>query len=80
LFAAITAAARAIADGQDIAAALAQARATILRGGFRQVDYIEARNADTLAPLGSRAEPGRLLVAAVLGKARLIDNVAIPKA
>ena len=50
----------------------------LLEKGFRQVDYVEARNADTLAPLASAKEPGRLLAAAYLGRARLIDNVAIP--
>ena len=38
---------------------------------------VEARNADTLAPLGPR-EPGRVLAAAFMGRARLIDNVPIP--
>lgn len=80
LNAAIVAAAKAIASGADIAAVTAAARADIVKAGFAKVDYVEARHAETLAPLGSNAEPGRLLAAAHLGRARLIDNVAIPKA
>lgn len=79
LNAAITAAAKAIAQGDDIVAAMAAARTRILAAGFSKVDYVEARHAETLAPLGSNAEPGRVLAAAQLGRARLIDNVAIPK-
>jgi pantoate--beta-alanine ligase len=80
LFAELTKAARAIAAGDDIKATLTAARAAMLKAGFRQVDYIEARNAETFAPLGGRGEPGRVLAAAFIGKARLIDNVPIPKA
>ncbi len=79
LNAAIVAAARAIAAGEEIAAATAAARERILAAGFAKVDYVEARHAETLAPLGAKTEPGRILAAAQLGRARLIDNVAIPK-
>lgn len=79
LNAAIAAAAIAIAKGESIAAVTAAARERILAAGFARVDYVEARHAETLAPLGSNAEPGRVLAAAQLGRARLIDNVAIPK-
>ncbi len=79
LNAAIGAAARAIAAGEEIAAATAAARERILAAGFAKVDYVEARHAETLAPLGAKTEPGRILAAAQLGRARLIDNVAIPK-
>ncbi len=42
------------------------------------VDYLEARNAKTLARAETLADgPLRLLVAARLGKTRLIDNVAV---
>jgi pantoate--beta-alanine ligase len=47
------------------------------RAGFF-LDYFEARHAETLKPIGSIAEgPVRLLVAARLGKTRLIDNLAV---
>lgn len=45
--------------------------------GFK-VDYLELRNARTLAPVADvGSEPLRLLVAARLGKTRLIDNLAV---
>ena len=48
-----------------------------MQAGF-VVDYLEARNADTLAPVQSAKDgPLRLLVAARLGKTRLIDNIAV---
>src|SRR5215813_1390678 len=43
----------------------------------RVLDYLEARHADTLAPVASIEDgPIRLLVAARIGKTRLIDNIA----
>ena len=73
---AITTAAADIAKGGDIAAALAAAREAIVKAGFGTIDYVEARHAETLQPLKS-GEPGRVLAAAHMGRARLIDNVAI---
>jgi pantoate--beta-alanine ligase len=59
-----------------IGTTLAKGRRDIEREGF-VLDYLEARHAQTLAPIRSRAEgPVRLLVAARLGRTRLIDNVA----
>ncbi len=80
LYAAITAAAREIAGGKDIAASLTAARERIQAAGFGKIDYVEARHAETLAPLVSAQEPGRILAAAQLGRARLIDNVPVTKA
>ena len=54
--------------------ALLQAVERIEAAGFR-VDYIEARDADTLGPVIDLAN-ARLLAAAWLGKTRLIDNIA----
>ncbi len=79
LFAAITAAAQAIGKGADIAATIAAAKEQILKAGFAKVDYVEARHAETLVPLTAAADPGRILAAAHLGRARLIDNTAIPR-
>ena len=80
LYRAISADASAIAGGGDMAAAMATARSEILKGGFREIDYVEASHAETLAPLTNRSDPGRVLAAAHLGLTRLIDNVAIPYA
>lgn len=49
----------------------------LLAAGFASVDYLELRDADGLAPLDRADRPARLLVAARLGKARLIDNIAV---
>ena len=43
-----------------------------------RLDYLEARHALTLAPIASRKDgPIRLLVAAKIGKTRLIDNLGV---
>ena len=56
---------------------LAAGRTAIERAGF-VVDYLEARNADTLLPLAAGQDLAiRLLVAARLGRTRLIDNIAV---
>jgi pantoate--beta-alanine ligase len=69
--------AQAIADGQPVDHVLAHGRAAITSAGFA-LDYLDARHADTLAPVGSGHDgPTRLLVAAKIGKTRLIDNVAV---
>jgi pantoate--beta-alanine ligase len=44
--------------------------------GFK-VDYVTARNAETLAVPKSTGEPLRLIAAAWLGKTRLIDNIGV---
>jgi pantoate--beta-alanine ligase len=41
------------------------------------VQYLEVRDAQTLAPVARAEREARLLVAAYLGKTRLIDNVAV---
>src|SRR5690242_17006535 len=63
--------------GEPIGAVLANGRETISRTEFA-LDYLEARAADTLQPVASLDDgPTRLLVAARLGKTRLIDNLAV---
>jgi pantoate--beta-alanine ligase len=69
--------AAAIARGQRIARVLDESGAEIEAAGF-QLDYLEARNALTLAKVESAADgPLRLLAAAKIGRTRLIDNVAV---
>ncbi len=65
--------------GGDEAAAphLARARAELEAAGFGPVDYVELRAAESLEPLERADRPARLLAAARLGRARLIDNVAV---
>ena len=69
-------AATALEGGADEAATMTAARQEILDAGFDTVDYVEARQTDTLAPW-RRDTSGRVLVAARLGKTRLIDNVEV---
>ena len=61
--------------GAELEPTLADGRATIAAAGFA-IDYFEARNAETLAPIASIKDgPVRLLVAAKIGRTRLIDNM-----
>jgi pantoate--beta-alanine ligase len=65
-----------IAAGEAIARVVAEGWNEIEAAGFA-VDYLEARHGETLARAETLADgPLRLLVAARLGKTRLIDNVA----
>jgi pantoate--beta-alanine ligase len=66
-----------VARGELIAQVLDEGGAEIERAGFA-LDYLEARHADTLQPVASLKDgPIRLLVAARIGRTRLIDNVAV---
>ena len=67
-----------IARGALLARVLDEGGVAIERSGFT-LDYFDARHAETLQPVASLGDgPLRLLVAARLGKTRLIDNVAVP--
>jgi len=61
--------------GAELEAVLADGRTRIAEAGFA-IDYFEARHAETLAKLASIEDgPIRLLVAAKIGRTRLIDNI-----
>jgi len=67
-----------IEAGADVAETLAALEQALLNGGFASVDYAELREAESLAPLaGLGNKQGRLLVAARIGHARLIDNLPV---
>ena len=67
-----------IERGAAVDAALAGLAARLLAAGFVGVDYAELRDAETLAALAATPfRPARLLVAARIGRARLIDNMAV---
>lgn len=73
-------AAAAVAQGARIEEAEQAAVAALKSAGFGQVDYVEVREAGDLSRLGPGPigdAPGRILVAAWLGKTRLIDNMAV---
>lgn len=65
-----------IQGGQPADKVLAQGSAELAKAGFT-LDYLELRHGDTLAEMTEYAPPARLLVAAWLGKTRLIDNLAL---
>ena len=70
-------AARAIARGDAPDAALEDAKASLVAGGF-SVDYVALVDAETLMPEPAVNRPRRLLAAARMGQTRLIDNVPVP--
>lgn len=77
LFRALKETAARLRKGSSIAAALAAGSEQIVAAGFA-LDYFEARHAETLAPVASIDDgPIRILVAARIGRTRLIDNVAV---
>lgn len=66
-----------IEGGDDIAKTLSSIAPALLKAGFSSVDYVELVDAETLVPLEKLNRPGRLLAAARIGKARLIDNLPV---
>ncbi|MEX6725737.1 pantoate--beta-alanine ligase [Parapedomonas caeni] len=63
--------------GAPVADALAAGTAALLAAGVSSVDYLELRDARSLAPLEQLSGAARLLVAARVGATRLIDNMAV---
>ncbi|WP_420381256.1 pantoate--beta-alanine ligase [Novosphingobium sp.] len=71
----------AILAGGDQSRALATLRRSILAAGFDRIDYAELRTAETLDDVAQwTGQATRLLVAAHIGGARLIDNMAVEPA
>ena len=67
-----------ITAGEAAAPCLAALQQALLAAGFASIDYAELCDADTLAPLAAKGDaPARLLIAARIGKARLIDNMTV---
>ncbi len=64
-------------DDESFGPVRAQAEAALREAGFSEVEYLELRAADGLAPLTRPDRPARLLAAAWLGGVRLIDNIAV---
>jgi pantoate--beta-alanine ligase len=73
----IAAVAADLAQGRGCDDAVVAARFKLDAAGFR-VDYVAVRDPDTLRPMFGPIKRGRVLVAAYLGKTRLIDNVPVP--
>ncbi|MFO0018878.1 MAG: pantoate--beta-alanine ligase [Alphaproteobacteria bacterium] len=81
LAAALAEAVLALRAGVPVAEAEAQALGRVQAAGFGPVDYLEVRDAGDLSRMGPgplpRGRTGRILAAARLGRARLIDNMAV---
>lgn len=69
--------AEALRQGGDSAALCAEGTQRIKDAGFLSVDYLDVRAADSLEPLARLDRPARILVAARLSGARLIDNLGV---
>lgn len=63
--------------GDELSALCARGIAELKAAGFASVDYLEFRDAETLAPVSRIERPARILVAARLGNTRLIDNMPV---
>lgn len=68
-----------VAKGRPISKAVAEGSKRILALGFDKLDYLEIRDAASLAafPDDKPSGPARILVAAKIGRTRLIDNMPI---
>ena len=66
-----------ILAGADIQQSLDKAKRQLLAGGFTKIDYLDLRDATSLARSLRAKADDRLFVAAWLGETRLIDNCAI---
>jgi pantoate--beta-alanine ligase len=77
LYRAMKQSAERLRNGDAIAAAIAGGAKLAADAGFK-LDYLEVRDAETLAPIASAKDrPMRILAAAIIGKTRLIDNIAV---
>jgi pantoate--beta-alanine ligase len=72
----------AAAAGASLGPVEQAAREALLQAGFSHVDYVAVRRADDLAVFadGIADAPARILAAAWLGRARLIDNMPVAAA
>ncbi len=79
LFNTLTTVAKRAADGENLAGLAVWGNFQLKGVGFSEVDYVTVRDAETLEPWPGHASgrPGRVLGAAKLGRARLIDNVPV---
>jgi pantoate--beta-alanine ligase len=74
---AMKAAIAAIESGEAINPALESVKTRLASAGFDVPDYVALAGAEDLKMMKKLDRPARLLVAARLGKARLIDNMAV---
>ena len=67
----------AILGGKKVGLALEEAKNSLSDAGFSRVDYLALVDAATLQPCDRPRGEMRLIVAAVIGKTRLIDNLPV---
>jgi pantoate--beta-alanine ligase len=67
----------AVVNGASVAAALREAKQSLVDAGFLKIDYFALVDAATLEPLDQPRGEMRLIAAAVIGSTRLIDNLAV---
>jgi len=70
----------ALEAGEEPESVLARAKARLEAAGFGTIDYVELCDASSLAPVRELSAAARILVAARLGKTRLIDNFPVEAA
>ena len=74
----IAEAAKNFRSGTSADEACATAGHKLLQAGFKTIDYVAIRDADTLSAVEAGSDtPCRILAAAWLGETRLIDNIAV---
>ncbi|MBL8658869.1 MAG: pantoate--beta-alanine ligase [Rhodospirillales bacterium] len=78
LHATIVDVAEAVATGRNAREAENAGTRRLGEVGFGKIDYVAVRDAETLGDWDGPPQPGRVLVAAWLGRTRLIDNVPVP--
>ena len=76
---ALAEAVRRLKAGESVERVEATGVAALERAGFQRIDYFEVRDAENLSHPGPGplAVPARVLAAAIIGKTRLIDNMAV---
>ena len=67
----------AILQGTPLADSLETAKNALRDAGFSRIDYVALVDAATLEPIDQPEGEARLIAAAVIGKTRLIDNIAV---
>ena len=66
-----------VSRGADLSDQIAWGGEQLLKAGFSSVDYLTIRDIETFEEVQDNTRPARVLAAAMLGQARLIDNVLI---
>ena len=77
LYRTLTSMAERLTNGAAVAEQEEWGRAQLAAAGFGAIDYLQLHEAENLARLHRLERKGRLLAAAWLGKARLLDNLAV---